>query len=109
MNALALMMKMMRRWLSLWRFVKFMVKKGYRARRKRSLSKGKEEPRRCFKCNSKDHLIAECPYNSNNDDNNKKSKEKDKQEKKEKKEKMTFKKKKKKGGSYVVTYDSDAC
>jgi hypothetical protein len=60
---------------------------------------------RCFKCNSKDHPIAECPYNSDNDDDNKKSKKKDKKEK----DKMTFKKKKKKkSGSYVVTWDSDA-
>jgi hypothetical protein len=50
------------------RFGKFMVKKGYRARRKRSSSKNKEESRRCFKCGSKDHLIAQCPYNSDNDD-----------------------------------------
>ena len=40
------------------RFGKFMVKKGYRARRKKSSSKNKEESRRCFKCGSKDHLIA---------------------------------------------------
>ncbi|XP_066324054.1 uncharacterized protein [Miscanthus floridulus] len=46
--------------LFLKRFVKFMVKKGYRARRKKSSSKNKEEARRCFKCNSKDNLIAEC-------------------------------------------------
>jgi hypothetical protein len=30
------------------RFGKFMVKKGYRARRKKSSSKNKEESRRCF-------------------------------------------------------------
>ena len=65
------------------RFGKFMVKKGYHARRKKSSSKNKEEVRRCFKCNSKDHLIAECPYNSDNDDDYKKSKKKDKKEKKE--------------------------
>ena len=87
------------------RFGKFMVKKGYRARRKKSSSKNKEESRRCFKCGSKDHLVAQCPYNSDNDDDDKKSKKKDKKEKKEK-DKMTFKKKK--GGSYVVTWDSDA-
>jgi hypothetical protein len=87
------------------RFGKFMVKKGYRARRKKSSSKNKEELRRCFKCGSKDHLVAQCPFNSDNDDNDKKSK-KDEKEKKEKKDKMTIKKKK--GGSYVVTWDSDA-
>ena len=64
----------------------------------------KDEPRRCFKCGSKDHLVAQCPYNSENEDDDKKGKKKDK---KEKKDKMTFKKKKK-GGSYVVTRDSDA-
>jgi hypothetical protein len=77
------------------RFGKFMVKKGYRAKRKKSSSKSKDEARRCFKCNIKDHLITECPYNSDNDDDSKKSK------KKEKNGKKTFKKKK--GGSYVVT------
>jgi hypothetical protein len=86
------------------RFGKFMMKKGYRARRKKSSSKNKDEVRRCFKCNSKDHLVVEYPYNSDNDDNKKKSKKKDK---KEKKDKMTFKKKKN-GGSYTITWDSDA-
>ena len=46
------------------RFGKFMKKKGYHERTKKSSSKNKDEPRSCFKCNSKDHLIAECPYNS---------------------------------------------
>ena len=80
------------------RFGKFMVKKGYCAIRKKS-SRNKDEAGRCFKCGSKDHLVAQCPYNSENEDDDKKSKKKDK---KEKKDKMTFKKKKK-GGSYVVT------
>ena len=88
------------------RFGKFIVKKGYRARRKMSSSRNKDETRRCFKCGSKDHLVAQCPYNSDNDDD-KKNKKKDKKEKKEKKDKMTFKEKKK-GRSYVVTCDSDA-
>jgi hypothetical protein len=56
------------------RFGKFMVKKGYRAKRKKSSSKNKEESRRCFKCGSKDHLVAQSPYNSNNDDDDKQSK-----------------------------------
>jgi hypothetical protein len=89
------------------RFGKFMEKKGYHVRRKKSSSRSNDEARRCFKCSSKDHLVAQCPYNSDNDDDDKKSKKKDKKEKKEKKDKMTFKKKKK-GGSYVVTWDSDA-
>ena len=83
------------------RFGMFMVKKSYRARREKS-SKSKDEARRCFKCGSKDNLVAQCPYNSDNDDDDKKSKKKDKKEKKENKDKMTFKKKKK-GSSYVVT------
>ena len=83
------------------RFGKFMMKKGYRARRNKSLSNNKKESRRCFNCGSKDHLVAQCPYNSDNDDDNKKSKKKDKKEKKEKKDKITIKKKK--GGSYMVT------
>ena len=78
------------------RFGKFMVKKGYRARRKKSSSRNKDEARRCFKCGNKDHLVAQCSYNSDNDDDDKKSKKKDK------KDKMTFKKKNK-GGSYMVT------
>jgi hypothetical protein len=56
------------------RFSKFMMKKGYCARRKKSSFKNKEESRRCFKCETKDHLVARCPYNSDNDDNDKKSK-----------------------------------
>jgi hypothetical protein len=83
------------------RFDKFMVKKGYHARRKKSTSKNKKESRRCVKCGSKDNLIAQCSYNSDNDDDDKKSKKKNKKEKKEKKDKMTIKKKK--GGSYVVS------
>ena len=75
-----------------------MVKKGYCARRKKSSSRNKDEARRCFKCGSKDHLVSQCPYNSENEDDDKKSKKKE-----EKKDKMIFKKKKKKGGSYVVT------
>jgi hypothetical protein len=83
------------------RFGKFMVKKGYHARREKSSSKSKDEARWCFKCGIKDHLVAQCPYNSENEDD-----KKGKKEKKEKKDKMTFKKKK--GGLYVVTWDSDA-
>ena len=70
------------------RFGKFMVNKGYRARRKKSSSKNKEESRRCFKCGRNDHLVAQCPYNSDNSADNKKNKKKDKKEKKEKKGKM---------------------
>ncbi|XP_066333176.1 uncharacterized protein [Miscanthus floridulus] len=80
------------------RFGKFMKKKGYGVRRRKDSSKYKDQPRRCYKWKSKDHLVAKCPYNSDNDENEKK-------EKKDKK--MTFKKKKK-GHSYCVTWDSDA-
>jgi len=45
-----------------------MMKKGYRARRKKYTSRSKGESRRCFKCDSKDHLVAQCPYNSENED-----------------------------------------
>jgi hypothetical protein len=79
------------------RFGKFMVKKGYYARSKKSSSKSNDEARRCFKCDSKDNLVAQCPYNSENEDDDKKGKKTDKKEKKEKKDKMTFKKKKKGG------------
>ncbi|XP_066333600.1 uncharacterized protein [Miscanthus floridulus] len=86
------------------RFDKFIKKKGYGARRRKASSKNKEELRRCFKCKSKEHLIEDCPYNSDNDDDNKKDKKK---EKKENEKKMTLKKKKM-GHSYCVTWDSDA-
>jgi hypothetical protein len=65
------------------RFGKFMMKKGYRARRKKSVSR-KDEARRCLKCGSKDHLVAQCPYNSKNEDEDKKIKKKDKKKKKRK-------------------------
>ena len=58
------------------RFGKVMVKKGYRARKRKS-SKSKDEARRCFKCGSKDHLVAQCPYNSENEDDDKKGKKKE--------------------------------
>jgi sulfatase maturation enzyme AslB (radical SAM superfamily) len=63
------------------KFSKFMVK-DYRARRKKSSSKNKEESKRCFNCGSKDYLVAQCTYNSDNDDDDKKSKKKDKKKKK---------------------------
>jgi hypothetical protein len=81
---------------------KFMKKKGYGARKRRDHNK--EYVRRCYKCKSPDHVIADCPYNSDNDEDEKKKHKKEKKEKKEKK--MTFQNKKK-GGGYVVTWDSD--
>ncbi|XP_066392331.1 uncharacterized protein [Miscanthus floridulus] len=74
-----------------------LMKKGYGARKRRDNYKNKDQVRRCFRCNSKDHNLVDCPYNSDNEEDEKK----EKNEKKEKKEKkMSFKKKK--GGSYVV-------
>ena len=79
-----------------------MKKKGYGARKRRDHTK-KEYMRRCYNCKSPDHVVANCPYNSDNDKDEKKKHKENKKEKKEKKEKrMTFQKKKK-GGGYVVT------
>ena len=86
------------------KFGKMMKKKGYHTRKRRDNSKNKEYVRLCYKCKSPDHIVADCPYNSDNDEHDKKNKK----EKKEKKEKKMVFKKKKKGGSYVVTWDSDA-
>jgi hypothetical protein len=76
----------------------------YHTRKRRDHSKNKKYARLYYKCKSPDHIVADCPYNSDNEDNEKKKNKKEKKEKKEKK--MTFKKKK--GGYYVVTWDSDA-
>jgi hypothetical protein len=86
------------------KFGKMKKKKGYHTRKRRDHSKNKEHVRLCYKCKSPDHIVMDCPYNSDNEDNEKKKSKKEKKEKKEKK--MIFKKKK--GGSYVVTWDSDA-
>jgi hypothetical protein len=84
---------------------KFMKKKGYGARKRRDHNK--EYVRRCYKCRSLDHIVSDCPYNSDNDKDEKKKKNKKEKKEKEKKErKMTFQKKKK-GGGYVMTWDSD--
>ena len=81
---------------------KFMKKKGYGARKRRDNMKSKDYVRICYKCKSTDHVIVDCPYNSDNDEDEKK---KQKKEKEKKEKKMTFQKKK--GGGYVVTWDSD--
>ena len=70
-----------------------MKKKGYGARKRIDHFKNKEYVRLCYKCKSPDHVVVDCPYNSDNEDNEKKKSKKEKKEKKEKK--MTFKKKKK--------------
>ena len=62
------------------------MKKGYGARKRRDNNKSKDYVRRCYKCRSKDHIVADCPYNSDNDEDEKK----EKNEKKEKEKKMTF-------------------
>jgi hypothetical protein len=80
---------------------KFMKKRGYGARKIRDHMK--EHIRLCYKCKSSDHIVSNCPYNSDNKEDEKK---KDKKDKNEKEKKMTFKKKKK-GSGYVVTWDSD--
>ena len=80
-----------------------MKKKAYHTRKRRDYFKNKEYVMLCYKCKSPDHIVEDCPYNSDNDEHDKKKK-KEKNEKKEKK--MVFKKNKK-GGSYVVTWDSD--
>jgi predicted glycoside hydrolase/deacetylase ChbG (UPF0249 family) len=79
------------------KFGKFMKKKGYGVRKRRDHNK--EYVRRCYKCKSLNHIVAECFYNSDNDEDKKKKHKKEKKEKKEKK--MTFPKKK--DGDYVVT------
>jgi hypothetical protein len=65
---------------------KFMKKRGYGARKRRDHTK--ENVRLCYKCKSPDHIVADCPYNSDNEEDEKKKKDK-------KEKKMTFKKKKK--------------
>ena len=77
-----------------------MKNKGYGARKRRDHNK--EYVRRCYKCKSKDHVVADCPYNSDNDEDDKKKDKKEKEKKEKKEKKMTFTKKKK-GGGYVVT------
>jgi hypothetical protein len=74
---------------------KFMKKKG-----------NKEYVRRCYKCKSLDHVVVDCPYNSDNDEDEKKHKKEKKEKKKKKEKKITFTKKKKESG-YVVTWDSN--
>jgi hypothetical protein len=83
-------------------FGKFMKNKGYRARRMKNPSKKNEQTMRCFRCHSKDHLIAKCPYDS--DDKDVIKKERKKQKKKQEKKKSSHKKK---NDSHVATWDSD--
>jgi hypothetical protein len=52
------------------KFGKFMKKKGYGAITRRDSNK--DYVRRCYKCKSKDHIVADCPYNNDSDKNEKK-------------------------------------
>jgi hypothetical protein len=72
---------------------KFMKKKGYGARNRGDNFKSKDYVRRCYKCKSKDHIVADCSYNSDNNEDEKKEK-KERKEKKEKKERKEKKEKK---------------
>ena len=54
----------------------FMKKKGYQARRKKNSSKKNDHSMRCFRCHSKDHLIAKCLYDSDDEDAIKKERKK---------------------------------
>jgi len=81
------------------RMGKFM--KGYQARRKNS-SKKNDHAMRCFRCHSKDHLIAKCPYDSDDEDAIKK--ERKKQKKKQEKKDGSHKK----ADAHVATWDSYA-
>ena len=66
---------------------KFMKKRGYGARKRRDHNK--EFGKICYKCKNPDHVVADCPYNSDNDEDEKKHKEK-KEKKENKEKKMTF-------------------
>jgi hypothetical protein len=57
------------------KFDKFM-KKGCGARKRRDSNKSKDYVRRYYKCKSKDHVVADCSYNSENDKDEKEKKEK---------------------------------
>ena len=73
----------------------FIKRRGFK---KRSEGKAKEQSRKCFNCDSPDHLQADCPYE-------KKKHKKGNYEKKKREVKMTFKKGK--DGAFLVTWESD--
>jgi hypothetical protein len=58
------------------KFGKIMKKMGYSSRKRRDHFKNKEYARLCYKCKSPDHIVVDCPYNSDNEDNEKKKKNK---------------------------------
>jgi hypothetical protein len=84
-----------------------MKKKGYGVRKRRDNNKSKEYVRSCYNCKSPDHIVANCPCNSDNDEDVKKKQKKEKKKKEKKEKKMSFQKNKK-GGGYVMIWDSDA-
>jgi len=51
-----------------------MKKKGYHRRKRRDHFKNMEYVRLCYKCKSPDHIVADCPYNSDNYEHDKKNK-----------------------------------
>ena len=53
--------------------------KGLCARKRRDHNK--EYVRRCYKCKSPDHVVADCPYNSDNNEDEKKKHKKEKEKK----------------------------
>jgi hypothetical protein len=62
------------------KFGKMMKKKGYHTRKRRDHSKNKEYVRLCYKCKSLDHIVVDCPYNSDNEENEKNKNKKKKGE-----------------------------
>jgi hypothetical protein len=75
----------------------FIKRRGFKKRNDNF--KSNEQQRKCFNCDSTEHLQAECLYDK------KKNNKRGKFEKKKKEAKMTFKKGK--NGAYVVTWESD--
>ena len=63
------------------KFGKKVKKKGYHTRKRRDHFKNKEYVRLCYKCKSPNHVVAECPYNSENDGHEKKNKKEKKKQK----------------------------
>jgi hypothetical protein len=58
------------------KFGKFIKKKGYGARKRRDNYNNKDQMRRCYKCKGKNHVVADCPYNSDNDEDEKRRRRK---------------------------------
>jgi hypothetical protein len=75
----------------------FIKKRGFKKRNDNF--KSNEQQRKCFNCDSTEHLQAKCPYDK------KKNNKRGKFEKKKREAKMTFKKGK--NGAYVVTWKSE--